>query len=76
MRVTVALLKRRGACRGQIERFKEHFPDGVDVTEAACVAVANEFDWTWVAWNLLPAPLDADYEAKRAALFGRLAETI
>ncbi|MDE2096596.1 MAG: hypothetical protein KGL39_05060 [Patescibacteria group bacterium] len=69
MKVTLIMLKRAKACKSQRDRFAELFPKGVDVTEAACVAVAQEFDWGWAARCLLPAPLDADYEAKLAPLY-------
>jgi len=69
MRVTVAKLKRLNACSEQVRLFAELFPDGVDVTEALCVAHADKFDWDWAARHLLPAPLLVDYKAKRAPLW-------
>ena len=68
MRVTVAKLKRLKACDNQVRLFAELFPDGVDVTEALCVAHAGKFNRDWAARYLLPAPLRADYESKRVAL--------
>ena len=68
MKVTLKMLVRAKACKSQRDVFAELFPDGIDVTEAVCVSVADKFDWDWAAWHLLPAPLDADYQAKRAPL--------
>src|SRR5208282_4564102 len=63
MHLTYRKLKLAGACSQQLERFRELFPDGVDVTAAVCASVAKEFDWDW-AKNLLPSRLRDDYEAK------------
>src|SRR5208282_5495044 len=68
MHLTYRKLKLAGACSQQLERFRELFPDGVDVTAAVCASVAKEFDWDWAAMNLLPLRLRADYEAKLAPL--------
>src|ERR1700678_3294188 len=69
MRVTRALLFSKRACTSQVEKFVKLFPDGVDVTEATCIAFANEFNWSWAARHLLPATLYEEYHAKRAALY-------
>jgi len=69
MHLTYRKLKLAGACSQQLKRFRELFPDGVDVTAAACASVAKEFDWDWAARNLLPSRLRAGYEAKRAPLW-------
>lgn len=69
MKITVALLKKKRACASQLTRFAELFPDGVDVTEALCVAHARDFDWDWAAARLLPRKAYADYEAKCAPLY-------
>lgn len=64
MKITARLLKRKGACADEAELFEKLYPDGAEITEAACVAVADKFDWDWAAENLLPAPLFADYATK------------
>ena len=68
--VTARLLKRKDACREQVDLFAATFgPNArVEITEALCVEHAGKFDWGWAAANLLPAPLNADYKAKRALL--------
>ena len=53
MKITIRLLKSKGACSEQLEKFKELFPKGVVLTEALCIKHANEFDWDWSAENLL-----------------------
>src|SRR5208282_1924247 len=68
MHLTYRKLKLAGACSQQLERFRELFPNGVDVTAAVCASVAKEFDWDWAARNLLTSRLWDDYEAKRAPL--------
>lgn len=68
MKITKTLLRRKRACANQLALFIATFPDGVDVTEAVCVSVADKFHWGWAAHNLLPEPLWDDYDAKRATL--------
>lgn len=77
MKVSAKILISKGACPEQVKVFKKVFGAAtVRVTEVLCVEHANDFDWNWAARQLLPAPLDADYKAKLAALFGQLAETV
>lgn len=47
MFVTYAMLRKAHACDEESNRFRELFPDGVEVTEAVCVKHAREFDWAW-----------------------------
>lgn len=69
MKISVAGLRRKGACKEQVALFKATFGAApVAITQAACVEHADKFDWDWAARKLLPAPLDAAYEAKRAPL--------
>ena len=51
--ITLAQLKSKQACADQQVLFKELFGTSVMVTEEACVAVADKFDWGWAAQNLL-----------------------
>jgi hypothetical protein len=68
MKITARLLKTKGACKGQVAKFTELFPKGVEVTEALCVIHAQDFDWNWAAYNLLPPELWKVYmETKDAA---------
>ena len=62
MKVTVTLLKRKGACSEQVALFKELFPKGVEITEEVCVGVADKFNWNWAAENLLSVPAYAEYQ--------------
>jgi len=80
MKITVKMLKKHNACEDQVDLFEATFPDGVQVTEAVCLAVADKFDFSWAADSLPPpearaeysakhAPIWAEYEAKRAPIW-------
>ena len=69
MKVTVALLKRKGACATQAALFKELFPKGVEITEEVCVNVADKFNWSWAAEKLLSEPANAAYERATALAY-------
>ena len=66
MYITVKLLKKHKACKEQVDLFAATFPNGAHVTEAACLAVADQFDFRWAADNLLPRKSKAEYKAQRA----------
>lgn len=53
MKLTAQMLRDKNACQEQVEKFQQLYPDGVEVTKAACVAVADVFDWKWAARNFL-----------------------
>ena len=53
MKITIRLLKSKGACKDQIEKFKTLFPKGVVLTEAVCMDLAQTLDWGWAAKMLL-----------------------
>ena len=55
MKITGRLLKSKGACADQVAKFAELFPNGVEPTEALCLAHAQVFDWRWASDNLLSA---------------------
>jgi hypothetical protein len=61
MRITRKLLVRHKACEAQLTLFDQHFPDGIDVTEAGCLAAAQLFQWTWIARRVLQAQAYAEY---------------
>jgi len=61
VRILLSALRAAGACADQVALFEARFGDGVDVTEALCLSVADLFDWDWAADNLLPAPARAEY---------------
>ena len=52
-KITARMLQAKSACSDQVEKFKELFPEGIEVTEALCVQHAQVFDWSWSAENLL-----------------------
>ena len=65
-KITLRILKAKGACESQCERFATLFPKGVEVTEALCIKHADEFDWDWGAQHLLRAPAWSEYEYVKA----------
>ena len=69
MKITAKILEDKNACPSQLHKFRKLFPDGVEVTAAVCISVADEFDWDWAANNLLPPSFLADYEAKEVSLW-------
>lgn len=66
MKVTYTQLRRLGACRHQLAEFKQRYPKGVEITEAACLAVFDVFNWNWAALYLLSAPALEAYNRIRA----------
>lgn len=67
-KITLRILKAKGACESQCKRFAALFPDeGVEITEALCIKHADEFNWDWAAQHLLKAPALAEYERVRAS---------
>ena len=87
MKITVKLLKAKGACAEQVAIFKTLFPNGVEPTEALCLAHAQTFGWHWAAANLLPAPArkayneafataEKAYNEAVAIAFGRAVENL
>ena len=67
MKVTVALLRKKGACSEQVTKFQELFPEGVMVTEELCVQHSEVFNWGWAVANLLPASARAEYDKAMAS---------
>lgn len=68
MKVTVEMLQKHKACRDQVALFKATFPDGARVTEAACLVVADTFNFKWAAC-LLPKDARRAYYAQRKAIW-------
>ena len=73
--ITLATLRKAGACADQVRLFAETFPDGTpadyEAALATALAHASAFDWDWAAEHLLSAPAQAEYERVTA---GALAE--
>jgi hypothetical protein len=53
MFLTAELLRERGACSGEVDKFREMYPNGVLVTPEECVARANDWSWGWAMDELL-----------------------
>ena len=62
MLLTYEMLRAKGACDQQADKFRALFPAGVVLTEALCVAHASDFDFGWAATNLLSATAREAYE--------------
>lgn len=65
-KITVALLRKHGACAEQVRLFRKHFPKGVIPTQKLARKFAVVFDFGWAA-NLLSAPARADCERVKAS---------
>ena len=61
MLITKELLEKHGACKNQLDKFVELFPDGVDATRELCLAHAQTFDFIWAQY-LLPRPARKAYD--------------
>ena len=60
MFINKELLEKHGACKNQLDKFVELFPDGVDATRELCLAHAQTFDFTWAQY-LLSSPARKAY---------------
>ena len=69
MKITSKLLREKGACEKARKMFARKYPHGVKVTEAACLAQADEWDWGWAASLLLSASAWAEYNRAIAPAF-------
>src|ERR1039457_2849239 len=67
-KITVASLKHLGACEHELNRFRELFPNGTEVTVELCVKHAADFSWDWAADNLLSSTGRAVYQRDRAPI--------
>ena len=63
MFITKGLLEKHGACKNQINKFVELFPDGVDATRELCLAHAQTFSFAWARLLLSPPGREAYNEA-------------
>src|SRR3990167_9570805 len=62
MKITIEMLCEKSACGPAITTFADLPPDGIDITEAACLAEFDKWDWDWAAQHLLNAPARAKYD--------------
>ena len=65
MELTIEQLIEQRACASQVKLFREMFGRSVNITQKACICVADKFDFAWAARKLLPAPALAEYERVR-----------
>ena len=63
MLITKELLEKHGACKNQLDKFVELFPDGVVPTRELCLAHAQTFNFTWAHYLLSPPARKAYDEA-------------
>ena len=64
--ITIDQLQEAHACSEQVDRFRELFGKSIEVTEAAAIEYASEFDWDWAAAYLLSHSAQAEYDRVRA----------
>jgi hypothetical protein len=63
MRITVEMLRAAEACEPQVKIFAGEWPDGGNVTAAACLRAAElGLNLGWAAKHLLPAPAGQAYD--------------
>jgi uncharacterized membrane protein YqiK len=64
--LTLKQLTDADACKPQLALFKDTFGDQAEVTVELAISVADKFDWTWAANNLLSYPALAEYHKAKA----------
>lgn len=64
--LTMATLRKKGACRDQIALFRELFGTRVEVTEALAAEHAGQFIAAWAADHLLSRQARATYDTAMA----------
>ena len=80
MKITLKDLRRMGACLEQVKLFKSLFGGEVEMTRENVLQYGAQFDLNWIAPKIMSevqyadyvskrAPLYADYDSKRDALF-------
>ena len=66
MKITVAFLRKHGACADQVALFAETFPDGAEATaESLLLAARAGLAIDWLA-RFVPAPARRAYDEARA----------
>ena len=61
--LTLAALRKAGACQSQLDLFRTAFGTRVVVTPARAVEHAQTFDWDWAARHLLSPTARTAYNA-------------
>ena len=59
-KITLTMLKEKGACSSQVNLFEATFGEEVIVTVARAKKFADKFDWGWAAEAFLTAPALAE----------------
>ena len=67
MFITKWLLEKHGACKSQVDKFVDLFPDGVVPTRDLCSAHAQTFSFAWARRLLSPPARKAYNEAIASA---------
>jgi hypothetical protein len=65
--LTLQTLKDVGACTEQLLLFNQLFGESVEISESACILVADKFDWNWAANKLLSASAWQAYDEAKAS---------
>ena len=65
-KITLTMLKEKGACSSQVNLFEATFGEEVIVTVARAKKFADKFDWGWAAKAFLTAPARAEYDRASA----------
>ena len=64
--ITAERLAALGACKQQVNLFRQMFPDGAPLTAETALNVADKFNWDWAAKGLLPPAALKAYEEATA----------
>lgn len=68
MLITLKMLNKALAYRNFVAHFKHLFPAGrVELTEELCVKYTQDFDWDWMAQNMLPSAKRWEYDKEQAS---------
>jgi len=65
-KITARLLRSKGACDKQVQKFHALWPRGVRPTLELAAEHASTFDWSWAAQHLLSALASAEYNRVKA----------
>lgn len=76
MKITLAMLKAKGACADQVILFRATFGEGGEVTLEKCLSVAHNFDWVWAARYLFSYPVWVAFLRMRGPALDRFASKL
>ena len=69
MKITLKDLRRMGACSEQVTLFKSLFGEEVEMTRENVLQYGAQFNFSWLASNIMSEAQYANYLSKRDALF-------